>query len=99
MIDEVFGNYFFCDLKANLVNDTERYNTDYLIMDVHLPTKRTINLEAVFVGETYKKPLKKVNVPDCGKLGIRRTGVLEQTELSHSLISCNTSFVEQGGPK
>lgn len=97
--DEVFGNYFFCDLKTNLVNDTEEYNTEYLVMDVHTTTNRTVGLEAVFVGETYKKVIKKSNTTDCGRLEIQRTGVLEQTELGHTQVSCNESFIEEGGIK
>ena len=95
----VYGNYFFCDLKSGLDNDTEEYNTDYLVMDVHTNINRTIGIEAVFVGETYKKEIRKVNKTDCGKLEIMRTGSLEQAELDHTTIKCNESFVEEGGPK
>lgn len=98
-LDLVYGNYFFCDFKAGLGNDTTQYITDFLVMNVHTSTNRFIGLEAVFVGETFKKEVKKVNTTDCGKLEIKRTGALEQSELSHTIIKCNDSFVEQGGPK
>lgn len=97
--EEVFGNYFFCDLKVSQVNDTQEFNTEYLVMDVHTSTNQTVGLEAVFVGETYKKIIKKANTTDCGKLEVQRTGVLEQIELGHTQVSCNESFTEEGGIK
>lgn len=56
----------------------------------------SVGLEAVFIGETYKKLLKhlgnKSNI-ECGRLEIERTGVLEQIEMGHVVISCNDSFI------
>ncbi|KAI2808550.1 hypothetical protein BLOT_006495 [Blomia tropicalis] len=97
--DEVYGYYFFCDLKSGKGNETEQFNTDYLVMDVHTSINRTVGLEAVFVAETYKKQTKKQSVVDCGKLEIQRTGVLEQIELSYIQVNCNDSFTEPGGIK
>ncbi|OTF80319.1 Complement control protein-like protein, partial [Euroglyphus maynei] len=55
-----------------------------------------IGLEAIFIGETYKKLLKhlgnKSNV-ECGRLEIERTGVLEQIEMGRTTITCNDSFI------
>lgn len=95
--DDVFGYYFFCDLRQTITNFTDEYNTDYLVMDVHTKSNRTIGLEAVFVGETYKKMIQKTFAPDCGKLEVKKTGVLEQVELGYIQVSCNDSFTEAGG--
>lgn len=100
--DEVFGNYFFCDHKsASLSKDGDTLLADNLTMDVYTPSKRTVNLEAVYVGETYKRDLslQQVNVTDCGKLEIQRIGVIEIPELTYTLVRCNDSFAEEGGEK
>ena len=94
--DEVIGSYFFCDLKSGLLNATEQYNTDQLMMDVHTSPNRIVGLEAVFVGETYKKQINKANKPDCGTLDIQRTGVIQQIEMTHINVYCNASFVQLG---
>lgn len=100
---EVFGNYFFCDLDASRVNATsqsiEAYNSKYIELSIEWPAGRSIGLEAVFIGETYKRAVgNKRNITDCGKLEILRTGVLEQMEIGFTYITCNSSMVD-GTPK
>lgn len=77
-------------------NSVESLDVDLITMTVELNSHRAVGLEAVFVGETYKKPIghKKV-LSDCGKLQIERTGVMEQAELGYVHIACNSSFVDQ----
>lgn len=69
--------------------------TNVIELDIHTSINRTISLEAVFIGETYKKkkPGNKL-VADCGKLEIERTGVLEQVEFGYITIMCNSSFAK-----
>nr|XP_046912732.1 uncharacterized protein LOC124493676 [Dermatophagoides farinae] len=112
--DEIFGNYFFCDLYENItIKNNSDYNTttatttmmmldddiiktDNLEMIIQIKGNRSVGLEAVFIGETYKKILKhlgnKSNI-DCGKPEMKRTGVLEQIDLSHIKLRCNDSFI------
>lgn len=73
-------------------------------MEIVFGGNRSVGLEAVFVGEIYKRRLKNVAnknqlITDYGKLEIRRTGVLEQVELGHVQISCNSYFVDTAGTK
>lgn len=96
---DVFGNYFYCDLDVvvNVTeNEIERYNTDFILIDVEWQPKRSIALDAIFLGKTYKKVVSNNQrmITDCGKLEIERTGVLEQTELGYSYITCNTTMVD-----
>ncbi|UXI15818.1 hypothetical protein NH340_JMT01761 [Sarcoptes scabiei] len=96
--EEIFGNYFFCDPENRYLKfypDENLIKTDSfeIIMKTH--GNRSIGLEAIFVGETYKKVMKHAGnklTTDCGRLEIQRTGVLEQAELGHTVIKCNESF-------
>ncbi|XP_027204190.1 uncharacterized protein LOC113797919 [Dermatophagoides pteronyssinus] len=108
--EEIFGNYFFCDLYENITKSNTTTNTMTKLMlddniiktdNIELIVKTansnlSVGLEAVFIGETYKKLLKhlgnKSNI-ECGRLEIERTGVLEQIEMGHVVISCNDSFI------
>ena len=77
--------------------EDERVKSDRIVLRVKTNTTRTMELEAVMVGETIKKTEKGTTKADCGKMGIVRTGVMEQVEVDHINLQCNESFVDTSG--
>jgi hypothetical protein len=91
----IFGYYYFCDLKSEEDRKKELTDlTDTILVKINSSFVREIGLDAVFIGGLYTTTygVNKNVKPDCGELEVENVGVMIQTELGYTNIRCNHSF-------
>jgi hypothetical protein len=94
-IYDIFGYYYFCDLKSEEDRKKELTDlTDTILVKINSSFVQEIGLEAVFIGGLYTITygVSKNKKPDCGELEIENVGVMIQTELGYTNVRCNESF-------
>ena len=93
--DTVLGFYFVCHLNNVLDIKKEEMNLlDTITFDVKTNSTEEVGLEAVFIGDIFKKTVAKIERPDCGKIETESLYVDIQEEINHIYISCNDSFID-----
>jgi hypothetical protein len=91
----IFGYYYFCDLKSEEDGKKELPDlTDTILVKINSSFVREIGLDAVFIGGLYTTTygVNKDVKPDCGKLGVENLGVMILSGLDYTNIFCNDSF-------
>ncbi len=93
----IFGYYYFCDLKSEEDRKKELTDlTDTILVKINSSFEREIGLDAVFIGGLYTTTYSsgKSVKPDCGKLEAENVGVNVQEESSYIKVWCNQSFYD-----